>query len=81
MWNIQLTMKINFISFKDNNAEHVMHSKSYRKEIMIKDKADEIAEELFESLLNRYQNNLENRLTIVSLSLIIVIYCITNVIR
>ena len=54
-------MKNNFISFKDNKKEHVMHSKSYRKEIMIKDKADEVAEELFESLLNRYQNNLENR--------------------
>ena len=61
MWNIQLTMKNNFISFKDNKKEHVMHSKSYRKEIMIKNKADEVAEELFESLLNRYQNNLENR--------------------
>ena len=54
-------MKINFISFKDNNAERVMHSKSYRKEIMIKDKADEVAEELFEPVLNRYRNNLENR--------------------
>ena len=58
-----------------------MHSKSYRKEIMIKDKADEVAEELFEPVLNRYRNNLENRWTIVSLSLIMVIHCITNVIR
>ena len=54
-------MKNNFISFKDNKKEHVIYSKSYRKEIMIKDKADEVTEELFESLLNRYQNNLENR--------------------
>ena len=36
-----------------------MHSKSDNIEIMIKDEADEIIKELFESLLNRYQNNLE----------------------
>ena len=34
-----------------------MHSKSDNKEIMINHKADEIVEELSESLLNRYQNN------------------------
>ena len=34
-----------------------MHSKSDNKEIMINDKADEVVEELSESLLNRYQNN------------------------
>ena len=36
-----------------------MHSKSDNMEIMIKDEADEVIEELFKSLLNRYQNNLE----------------------
>ena len=36
-----------------------MHSKRDNKEIMINDKADEVIEELFESLLNRYQRNLE----------------------
>ena len=36
-----------------------MHSKSENKEVMINDKADEGAEELFESLLNRYQNHLK----------------------
>ena len=36
-----------------------MHSKSDNIEIMIKDEADEIIKELFESLLNKYQNNLE----------------------
>ena len=36
-----------------------MHSKSDNVEIMIKDEADEDIEELFESLLNRYQNSLE----------------------
>ena len=36
-----------------------MHSKIDNKEIMINDKADEVIEELFKSLLNRYQSNLE----------------------
>ena len=36
-----------------------MHSKSDNKVITINDKADEVVEELLESLLNRYQNNLE----------------------
>ena len=44
--------------FIDNDAECVMHSKSDNIEIMMNDKADEIIEELVDSLNNRYQNNL-----------------------
>ena len=58
-WKIQLTIAINFISSKDNNKECVMHSKSDNREIMNNDKTDEVTEELFKSLLKRYQNNLE----------------------
>ena len=36
-----------------------MHSKSDNREIMNNDKTDEVTEELFKSLLKRYQNNLE----------------------
>ena len=36
-----------------------MHSKSDNKEIMINDKADEVIEKLFKSLLNGFKNNLE----------------------
>ena len=36
-----------------------MHSKSDNIEIKINDEADETIEELFDSLKNRYQNNLE----------------------
>ena len=36
-----------------------MHSKSDNIEIMINDVADEVINELFDSLKNRYQNNLE----------------------
>ena len=36
-----------------------MHSKKDNIEIMINDEADEIIKELFDSVKNRYQNNLE----------------------
>ena len=59
-WRIQLTLTFNFISSKDDNdEERVMHSKSDSTEVMINDEADEAIEELFKSLLYRYQNNLE----------------------
>ena len=37
-----------------------MHSKSEKIEIIINDEADEAIKELFNSLKNRYQNNLES---------------------
>ena len=58
--SIQLTIANNFISFIDNDEEHVKHAKSDNIEIMMNYKADEITEELFDSLKNRYQNNLES---------------------
>ena len=78
-WKIQLTIAINFISSKDTNEERVMHSKSDNIEIMINDKADEVTE-LFQSLLSRYEIRLEISMKI-SLSLIVFIYCIINVIK
>ena len=36
-----------------------MHSESDDIEIMISDKVDEVIKEIFDSLKNRYQNNLE----------------------
>ena len=56
---IQLTTAINFISSKDTDEERVMHAKSDNIEITIYDKADEVIEELYESLLRRYQIGLE----------------------
>ena len=53
-------MANNFISSIDKDEECVMHSKSENIEIMIGDEADEVIEELFDSLTNRYQNNLES---------------------
>ena len=37
-----------------------MHSKSDSIEIKINDEADEVIKQLFDSLKNRYQNNLES---------------------
>ena len=37
-----------------------MHSKSDDIEIMINNEADKVIKELFDSLKNRYQNNLES---------------------
>ena len=54
-WKIQLTIAINFIFSKDTEEEQVMHSKSYNIEIMNNDKVDKVMEELFQSLLSRYQ--------------------------
>ena len=49
-----------------------MHSKSDNIEIMINDEADEIIEELFDSLKNIYQIHLES-IEVVSLSSIMFI--------
>ena len=59
-WKIQLTITNNFISSIGNDEESVMHSKGNNTEIIIDNKADEIIKELFDSLKNRYQNNLES---------------------
>ena len=50
---------INFVSSKDNLLERVMHSRSGNIEFIIYDNADKVIEELFKSLLNRYQIGFE----------------------
>ena len=56
---IQAAIAINFISFKENDEERVIYSKSDNIEIIIYDKADEVIKEPFESLLNRRQIRLD----------------------
>ena len=72
-------ISINFISSKDNDEERVMHSKSDNKEMMINDKKDEVIEEIFRSLLSRYQIGLETLRMVVISYLILFIYCSRNV--
>ena len=55
-------MKINSISFKDSNKTHTMYTTSNNTEIMIGYETDEIIEELYESLLKKYQERLQKSL-------------------
>ena len=64
---------VNFMSSKDTDEEHVMHSASGNIEIMINDKTDEVIIELRESLLSTYQSSLEKSM---KGSDIMLIYCI-----
>ena len=52
-------MSINFISSKDSDETRTMHTKSDNIEIMMSSETDEIIEELFKSLLQRYQEGLK----------------------
>ena len=55
-WKIHLTMGINFTSSKEDSDEtRTMHTKSDTIEIMMGSETEEIIEELFKSLLQRYQ--------------------------
>ena len=58
-WKIQLTIPFNFISSKDVDEERVMHSKWNNITFMLYDNAKEVVNELFESLLSRYQIGLK----------------------
>ena len=58
-WKIQLTIAINFISSKDVDGECVMHSKSNNIGFMPYDNVNEVVNELFKSLLSRYQIGLQ----------------------
>ena len=56
-WKIHLTMTINFFSSKDSEEIRIMHSKSDNIEILIGNETNESIEELFESLLQRWQKD------------------------
>ena len=58
-WKIQLSMTINFVSSKDSDEIRTMHRSSDNIYILMGDETDEIIKELFESLLQRYQEGLE----------------------
>ena len=54
-WKTQLIMVINFISSKDSDEIHTMRAKSNNTKIIMGNETDEIIKELFESLLQKYQ--------------------------
>ena len=62
-WKIQLTAEFNFISsIPDSDETRMMHTKSDNLEIMIGSGTDEVIEDLFKSLLQRYQEGLEEKM-------------------
>ena len=58
-WKIHLTIAIDFISSKFTDEEHVMYLKINDIEVMTHDNANEVVEEIFESLFCKYQIGLE----------------------
>ena len=54
-WEIQLTVAINFLSSKDPDEIRTILTNSDNIEIMTSNEKDKITEELFECLLQRYQ--------------------------
>ena len=62
-WKIQLTAQIHFISLRPGSDETcVMHTKSINEEFMNGSDADAIIKELFKSFLQRYQENLQEKM-------------------
>ena len=62
-WKIQLTAQINFISLgPGSNETRVMHTRSANEEFMNGSDTDEIIYELFRSLLQRYQENIQEKM-------------------
>ena len=62
-WKLQLTAQINFISQRPGSDEtRVMHTRSVCEEFMSGSETEEIVEKLFRSLLQSYQDNLNEKM-------------------
>ena len=61
-WKIQLSMTINFISSRESDEIRIMHTKSDNLHIMMGKGTNETIKEPFDSLLQRYQEGLEESL-------------------
>ena len=58
-----MTTEINFISLKPGSDETpIMHTKSDNTEITIGNDNDDIIEELFKSFIQKYEENLQNKM-------------------
>ena len=59
-WKVQLTIEVNFISLKPGSDEtRIMYTRSDNIEIIFADDNDAIIEQLFESLFQKYEENLQ----------------------
>ena len=60
-WKIQITMRIIFVSFIDNNETQEMHTKSDNIEIMNGTDTSDAINKLINSFMKRYQEGLETK--------------------
>ena len=58
-WKIQLSLTINFVSSKDFKETRTIYTNSDNTDIIIGYETDQIIEEFFNSLLQRYQKGLK----------------------
>ena len=62
-WKVQLIANINFISLKPGSDEtRIMHTRSDNEEFMNGSDTDEIIKGLFESFLQKYEENLQEKM-------------------
>ena len=62
-WKIQLTAQINFISLRPSSDEtRIMRKRSVNEEFMDGSNIDEVIKVLFKSLLQKYQENLQEKM-------------------
>ena len=62
-WKLQLTAEINFVSLKPGSHETcIMHTRSDNEEIMTGSDTDEIIKGFFESFLQKYEENLQEKM-------------------
>ena len=62
-WKLQLIAEINFISLKPGSDEtRIMYTRSDNEEFMNGDDTDEIIKGLFESFLQKYEENVQNKM-------------------
>ena len=62
-WKLQLSAEISFISQKaDSNEIRTMYTRSIPEEIIIGSETEEVAKNLIMSILQKYQDNLQNKM-------------------
>ena len=62
-WKLQLTTKISFVSLKpDSDGTRLMHTRSNAAEFMSGSDTEEIIESLYRSLLQNYNDNLQEKM-------------------
>ena len=59
---MKLTMLINFMSSKNSEETRNMRTKSHNEEILMGSETDDIIKNIFESLLQKYQERLEEKM-------------------